>query len=69
VLVQAIDGRNRMQLRLLRFFWQLRAQGPFLFKVTGGDHSTLLEGADVERIGRIIVQVLDGRLLPPEGMK
>ncbi|WP_284164829.1 amino acid adenylation domain-containing protein [Frigidibacter sp. SD6-1] len=66
VLIQAIAGRSRLQLLALRFFWRLRAKGPFLFKVTGGDHSTMLEGADVTRIGRIIEKILTGRLLPPK---
>ncbi|WP_102106854.1 non-ribosomal peptide synthetase [Oceaniglobus roseus] len=66
LLVQAIRGRDRDQLRYLRLFWQLRAKGAFLFKVVGGDHSTTLEDPDVGRVARIIAGVLDGRLMPRE---
>ncbi|MDR0808167.1 MAG: amino acid adenylation domain-containing protein, partial [Gemmobacter sp.] len=68
ILVQAIRGRSRAQLRYLRFFWQMRAKGRFLFKCTAGDHSTTLEGEDVRRIARIIAKVLAGRLMPVGGM-
>ena len=64
ILIQAIRGRTRAQLRFLRFFWQMRAKGPFLFKCTAGDHSTLLEGNDVRRIAQIIARVLAGQLMP-----
>lgn len=67
LLVQSIRGRDRAQLRYLRLFWQLRAKGPFVFKVLGGDHSTILQEPDVGRVARIVTDVLDGRLLPRRG--
>jgi surfactin synthase thioesterase subunit len=63
LLVQAIRGRNKAQLRFLRFFWRMRAKGPFLFKLTAGDHSTTLEGADVARVGQIIANLLQDRIV------
>jgi hypothetical protein len=67
LLVQAIKGRSRPELRFLRLFWQLRCRGMFLFKCIAGDHSTMLEGDDVRRVARIISEVLTGRLMPPRG--
>ncbi len=67
ILIQAIRGRNRAQLRFLRFFWHMRSKGRFLFKCTAGDHSTMLEGDDVRRIAQIITKVLAGRLMPTGG--
>lgn len=59
VLVQAMKGRNKYQLHYLRHFWRQRAQGGMWVKCTEGDHATILEGADVRRVGAIIEQVLN----------